>query len=588
MVVGGNFIECPSNYNTEPSIVRIQLSDFSFKDRTLLKNVPQKIDLVPESSGVNTFRFLNFPSTSHLDVSTDTLWLAFNFEYTGIWKLSIGGNSVVMVSAMQKTYLTDNVYVDANGDTQNDKITNYFSHITKMLSIPGKNIMYLVSEQNGADSMFLRMNLTLPEEYQMGNATILTLTDVRDVQKLAYDDKTEKIYLMAGRTSSRLYQLDIDFQLIEISPECGIDFLKIPAEFGPITSFELDSTTGFIYAAASYMHDRTGVVRIKTNTFECDDEYSMIKFKDRLHNNNLYPLYHVNVTYIKPDRGKIIFATSPIYHYKRIVTMDLLGCIPGRGKDSVNNDCQICPAGRYSDEIGANQCKLCDYGHSTQRSDSIECEKCTPGRYADTNGTSSCFKCVRGTYTEQSGTRLCKQCPVGKYSVTEGSVSFANCMTCEPGKITASPASTACQICPPGKYSEKGEKCSPCPSGKYNELPGISAPNQCKNCPKGRYGPHHISDKSSVTAACEVCGPGRYSLVEGATANITCFPCEAGRYRSAGMSAGSPCAPCEQGKYADIGYVECAACKMGEYIFEVRECLPCSRQIQRRGRDRPT
>ncbi len=570
--VGGNYLECPNNYNTQSSIVRIDLDTFTFKDRTLLVNIPGKVDLIPANLGITAFKFIHYPSTSILDDSNN-LYLTFNFAYTGLWKLNIGGSQITFVSAMQKTFYQDNVYVDANGNTQNDQILMYMPYFTKMLYLKNDQKMYLVSESDSGDSMILLVDMSMPDSAKLANATIKTLTDVRNIQQMRYDEKNQRIFMTMGKSSSRLYQLNTNFDIIEIAPACGIDFLKIPGEFGAITNFELDHTAGFIYALASTVYQKTGVIRIKINNFEHDDENSMIKFEDQYysHSQQLYPISFANVSFIKPDFGKIVVATSQLSYPKRLMTMDLLGCIPGRGATSSNRDCQICPAGSYSNEIGAEQCKLCGYGHSTQKAESIECEKCNPGHFANINGSSSCFKCERGKYTETSGTRNCNLCVAGKYSLTEGSDSLSNCLPCEAGKIS-SQGSDNCQICPVGTFSEKGELCKECPKGKYNNIQGIGMLKQCKECAKGRYGT--IAGYSDP-GQCEKCPKGKYSLIMGATSNITCYPCEVGKYRGEIMNPGAECIVCETGKYADVGFHECLQCPKGEFIFEKRECTKC-------------
>lgn len=571
--VGGNYLECPHNYNTQSSIIRINLDSFTFKDRTLLNNIQNKVDLIPASavsSGTPAFKFINYPSASFLD-SADNLYLTFNYEYTGLWKLNIAGTHVTFVSAMQKTYYEDNVYVDANGDTQNDKILMYMPYFTKMLYLESEDKLYMVSESGSGDSQILLIDMTLSDNEKMSNSTIKSLTDVRNIQQMKYDEKNQRIFMMMGTSSSRLYQLNRDFEIIEISPACGIDFLKIPGEFGGITNFELDHNAGFIYALASTMYQKMGLIRIKVNTFEHDDEFSMIKFEGNIysHTSHIYPIPYANVSFIKPEYGKIVVATGPLSYAKRIMTLDLLGCIPGRGKNGA--DCEICPAGRFSDVIGAKNCKLCGYGHSTQKAESIECEKCLPGRYANINGSSSCFKCARGSYAERPGTRNCDFCMPGKYSITEGSDTLSNCLTCESGKISIKGAEN-CQICPVGKFSEKGEKCNECPKGKYNDLQGIGDMKQCKDCAKGRFGE---SEGASSVTQCEKCSKGKYSLIEGAINNVTCYPCEVGKYKNNLQDSGQECTPCVTGKYADIGFHECLQCPLGQYIFEKRECLKC-------------
>ena len=98
-LVGGNYLICPNNYYTESSIVRINLNTFSFKDRTLLKNIANIPTFAEEGDTNNAYKYINFPSASSLD-SNDHLYLSFSYQYTGLWKLNIRGNTISLVLSL--------------------------------------------------------------------------------------------------------------------------------------------------------------------------------------------------------------------------------------------------------------------------------------------------------------------------------------------------------------------------------------------------------------------------------------------------------------------------------------------------------
>jgi hypothetical protein len=73
-------------------------------------------------------------------------------------------------------------------------------------------------------------------------------------------------------------------------------------------------------------------------------------------------------------------------------------CIPECSKGTYNNngECEICPAGSYSDTIGAESCKLCPIGYfsDVKGADSSEtCKLCTNGYFGVEAGQSRCYEC---------------------------------------------------------------------------------------------------------------------------------------------------------------------------------------------------
>ena len=80
--IASNRYNCPSNYNFDSCIVRINLNTFQFMDRTLLNSFPN----LPFYTTNNhyKYRYINSPTTSQI-IEGDSLWIGFGNFYTGIW-----------------------------------------------------------------------------------------------------------------------------------------------------------------------------------------------------------------------------------------------------------------------------------------------------------------------------------------------------------------------------------------------------------------------------------------------------------------------------------------------------------------------
>lgn len=103
-------------------------------------------------------------------------------------------------------------------------------------------------------------------------------------------------------------------------------------------------------------------------------------------------------------------------------------------------DCVACPQGKYGSASG--------------------CDLCPTGKFMDELGAteiSDCKPCPNGQYSSNDGSPLCDKCSRGLYTSSEQSTSAAGCLTCS--------------------------------SGKYADDSGYSQ-TQCKNCPSGFYQPH--------------------------------------------------------------------------------------------------
>ena len=101
--IGSNRHNCPSRYNTDSSLVRINLTTFTFIDRTILRNIPN----IPRFSTHDywKYKYVNDPLTSQ--VINGHLWIGFGSYYTGIWKLNITEPNVNIMEYIQKTYYVE-------------------------------------------------------------------------------------------------------------------------------------------------------------------------------------------------------------------------------------------------------------------------------------------------------------------------------------------------------------------------------------------------------------------------------------------------------------------------------------------------
>ena len=94
--ISSNYFNCPSNYNLDSSITRIDLNTFTLIDNTILRNI-NNIPTFYEfsSSEYWDYKYIHSPSTS-INIHGNSLWLAFGGTYTGIEGLSVSygsGNS---------------------------------------------------------------------------------------------------------------------------------------------------------------------------------------------------------------------------------------------------------------------------------------------------------------------------------------------------------------------------------------------------------------------------------------------------------------------------------------------------------------
>jgi hypothetical protein len=142
--------------------------------------------------------------------------------------------------------------------------------------------------------------------------------------------------------------------------------------------------------------------------------------------------------------------------------------------------CQECPKGSYSDDLGLEECKICDVGGTTYGSGSRYSSDCValPGwtNLRDWKG-GPFVKCKIGFWKTRPGPYSCNRCPYCSTTLEEGSVFETECVPasgCTTGRVTWGIQFNRCKF---GTFKSdigKGD-CKPCPpigSG----LPGSDEP----------------------------------------------------------------------------------------------------------------
>ena len=298
-------------------------------------------------------------------------------------------------------------------------------------------------------------------------------------------------------------------------------------------------------------------------------------------------------------------------------------------------DCKLCPAGRWSDDVSglthtALDCTPCAGGQYSQeegcsnyitgkvderflvgggefRECKWSCALCPKGRWSESiaaDNITYCQDCVEGKFLDREGKTspdACINCPKGRYGTREGLVSgiyrtdltFSEmCTGCTPGKYNdkeGEPNSTACIDCPLGYWLEtsndqqprsnvKVSNCKACIPGRYADGTGFTYRTQqkdtngidihinyCKACRAGYYLPEQKDENG---------------IVQGSTTIEDCIPCLEGTFSvKTGLDDALFCSECPTGFYGPIkglqqGRPNTGACSLREGAGEVssRSC----------------
>ena len=576
--ISANYYNCPSNYNLDSSITRINLTDFSFIDNTLLKNIPNVPDFYPYSSSYWDFKYLHSPSTS-INLHGNSLWLAFGGHYTGIWRLDISSPNIFLIDSFQKSYQESmsNIYGDNLPPGMGDQITTIrLQHFSKSFIL--NNSLHFVDDSGYRDAAILKIpflpflnDTTL--RMNVNNTYVVTLDGINYISAIEIDHFRNKIYVVTGLLNSELYPFDFNFNRITITKECNIDFLKFSTHWGVNTGLVLDENTGFLYA---FFSSRNRFVKINTQDLSIDTDssiqfgvfvnhsYTHYQTKEVLYNYYFQGYFNMNITSLINNNGKMYVFPNSNYNMKKFAILDLYGCSTGLG--ILNNSCQICEPGKYNNEIGS-VCKDCNPGYSSNIYESKNCIKCASGKYTTGTHNINCIDCEPGKFVEITGASNCTNCDSGKYSIVSSSKSKDDCLDCQNGEISSS-GSTSCDFCPIGKWAQNRISCIGCSKGKYSSQLGLISDNECFLCPIGKYSSVSALDNEIL---CTVCPSGKIGIIQGASSNISCISCEIGKYKK----SLTQCEICPNGWISNNLKTDCINCPTGKWALNKKSCIDC-------------
>jgi len=563
--IASNIYNCPSNYNYDTSIIRVNLKDFSFIDRTKFSSFNNKETFSPNS--YYNYKYIDTPTTSH-PLNDGTIWIGFGTIYTGIWRLNISSSSVLLIEQFQKSYLE----MQNNGmySTEPQYHIDYIREIKRSFINEDTQLLYFLEDTSYRDARLIEINTSIPINHQ-NNTKIIILDGLNYISDIKIDYKRKKIFIVSGALTSELYQFDFNFNKLSLSDTCDIDFLKFPTEWGVVTNIVLDSNAGFIYAIPSTKFSNAGIVRINTKDLSLDIN-SFNKFDETVYYSyldNTYSYYNsytnFNITSYDEKNGKIYVFSNEIMYIKKYIIIELNGCNVGIGIKS--NKCDICETGKYSDEIGGI-CNSCEAGFSSNILESKKCKKCETGKYTNGIHKVECMNCPPGFFSTIEGSNICQPCVRGKYSITTGSNDIQNCLECENGKISED-GKTRCENCEIGKWAKNKIECISCKKGKYSSVLKIISEDSCELCPVGKYsvitGITNIND-------CLYCDIGTVNKITGADSINLCIACDPGKYKK-----NLDCDFCPGGWISQIKSNICTQCPMGQWAKNKQSCVDCSK-----------
>ena len=573
--INANYYNCPTNYNLDSSIVRVNLNSFSLIDKTRLESLNNVPDFFSGSSSHWDYRYIHSPSTSQL-IENNSLWVGFGGIYTGIWRLKINTPQVVLIDYYQKTYtqLIDNI------EGQGQSVTYVMRDIKKSFTL--NNSIYFLEDAGYKDANLLQLNISdfynISVKLNENNTRIIKLDGVSYISDIEIDYYRKKIYVVSGNLVSELYTYDYSFNKLFIVKDCDVDFLKFPTQWGVIHNIKLDSKTQILYALISTRHP-PGIAKINTKTMKVDENiitfgeyfnhtYSHYKTKELITYTYFRSYTNLNITSPITEDGKLYIAPYSSYNLKKMAIVNLYGCASGFGINSNITSCIMCEPGKYSNTIGSI-CINCNAGYSASNYESINCDKCESGKYTTYTNNENCLECVAGRYTEEQGSSICKKCSAGKYSISVNSKSEKNCKSCENGEISGE-GQTSCTLCEIGKWSKNNIYCENCSLGKYSDSLGLISDDGCINCPNGLY-----NDELGQTSLlnCKSCPSGKIGLIEGAKSSSVCVLCSIGKFKSSSTT----CSDCPAGYITNLYENKCDLCEIGKWASNVQSCIDCGK-----------
>ena len=573
--IGADKYNCGSTYHTQSSIVLIDTVNFDYSARIYFSDITN----IPAMSTYSStyYTYLRFPMTSVLD-KNNNLYIGFGYYYTGIIKFKLTNNNLVYQDHIKKQYqipYANNMGLGMEGSNQmvTYNFQNiYFSGINKK-----ENKVYFIDDSGYRDAALLKIDLN---NFIDTNTTtsIHVLEGISYINDFKINNENGNVYILAGQLSSTLYQLDSNLKRIKLEGQCGKDSISFEPDYGIIRSIVLDPYSHFLYLIVSERFPY-GIIKIKSDTLEFDPISDIISFDytythTNSYNNKVYNYqryyYYTNITAVSYKTGKLMIGSN--YYGNKppvIVSIDLLGCIPGTGIQT--GECSDCIPGKYSDITGAENCFSCNVGYYSNFNGSKSCLQCIPGKFSSDNSSIMCSECTEGKYSSSYAQKECSLCPSGKYTGNIGSNSEKSCKKCNAGSVSM-PGSSSCISCVSGKYSSQGEKCVVCPKGKYNNLVGKVNLESCIDCPFGKFS--NMKGSSSIVN-CLNCPLGKYNPVSGSASENNCLSCIIGKYRSILMNPSEECRTCPSGKISEESASNCLVCPSGKYEYQNKQCKSC-------------
>ena len=130
-------------------------------------------------------------------------------------------------------------------------------------------------------------------------------------------------------------------------------------------------------------------------------------------------------------------------------------------------DCQICPAGRFSDPFSHDslqtyRCQPCNPGYHQSRFGQGHCVPCDPGTYAAEAGEAVCLPCERGSFVNSSAATRCFSCGLEEVWTTSKVVQVGEQERWI--EVEGAPSASFCR-CVQGRYFSPEGQCEICPSG---------------------------------------------------------------------------------------------------------------------------
>ena len=310
------------------------------------------------------------------------------------------------------------------------------------------NCIYFVSESFYDNARILKINLTNSNYFN--NSELYTLNGINNIKDIKIDFLNNNFYLLTGQVSSNIYKLDMDFNIIPVSSECGIESLSLPSDWNSGQNMEIDYITGIIYVFFIFT-PYNGFVTVNIKDMKLDTNFHQFQFN---RNDQIWTPIYLNTTFINRKTGKIYVgnrACQDSFFFAN-AEISLYGCSEGRR--FLNNKCVKCGPGFFSEYKGSQLCEKCDFGYSSSIYESSICNLCKKGKYSDKKGSISCKSCSPGNYSEIEGATNCLECEEGRFNINYNSNSPTDCILCTNGKFSTS-GSSSCKTCELGKFTKR-------------------------------------------------------------------------------------------------------------------------------------